>query len=50
MTSQAKALAATRAAIEAEVGQEDIPEVVYMQECHSTMQVQCLTLRSSLLQ
>ena len=43
MTSQAKALAATRAAIEAEVGQEDIPEMVYVQGCHSTMQVQYAT-------
>lgn len=40
MTSQAKALAATRAAIDDAVRQEDTPEIVYAHRCHSTMQVQ----------
>lgn len=37
--TQAKALAATRAAIDDAVRQEDTPEIVYAHRCHSTMQM-----------
>lgn len=40
--TQAKALAATRAAIDAEIGHGDTPDIVYAHTCHSKMQVQLL--------
>ena len=37
---QEKALAATKAAIQDKVGEDNLPDMIYVHGCHSTMQVQ----------